>query len=257
MVNNGIPLWFRCFKGKHNSDAYSIDIIKSGISYCADLFQNKNYHIIFLADRWFPNVNILSHIQSLGCFYCIRSKSFFTYSYYDSKGFLRTSHLRDITPLKYSAKVIKNAFYTRSMFPTNIVVSNYSNTDEPWYLITNDDTSRAVRNYSYRFGSIECIFKSQKSNGFRLESTNTQKIEHFISLFTLMCIALVWLTIIGADYVKNKHHYHLKIRDTRKHKNNTTSRLLSFFNLGLTIFNRCYYNSVDFILKFNFVLYDI
>ena len=105
------------------------------------------------------------------------------------------------------------------MFPTNIVVSNYSNTDEPWYLLTNDDTSRAVRNYSYRFGSIECIFKSQKSNGFRLESTNTQKIEHFISLFTVMCVALLWLTIIGADYVRNKHHYHIKIRDTHKHRN--------------------------------------
>ena len=134
-------------------------------------------------------------------------------------GFLRTSHLRDIRPLKHSAKVLKNVFYTRSMFPTNIVVSNYSNTDEPWYLVTNGDTSRAVRNYSYRFGSIECIFKSQKSNGFRLESTNTQKIEHFISLFTVMCVALVWLTIIGADYVRNKHHYHIYIRDVRRHRN--------------------------------------
>ena len=111
--------------------------------------------------------------------------------------------------------LILNFFLTLNL----LAVSNYSNTDEPWYLITNDDTSRAVRNYSYRFGSIESIFKSQKSNGFRLESTNTQKIEHFISLFTVMCIALVWLTIIGADYVKNKNHYHIKIRDTRKHKN--------------------------------------
>lgn len=83
----GIPIWFRCFKGKHNPDAYSIDLIKQGISYCANLFKNKNYHIIFLADRWFPLVDILSHIQSIGCFYCIRSKSFFTYSYYDSKRF--------------------------------------------------------------------------------------------------------------------------------------------------------------------------
>lgn len=128
---------------------------------------------------------------------------------------------------------------------------------DPWFLITNDNTSRAVRNYSYRFGSIECIFKSQKSNGFRLESTNTQKIEHFISLYTVMCIALVWLTIIGSDYVKNKHHYHIKIRDTRKHRDNSTSRLFSLFNLGLTIFNLCYYNSIDFILKFDFVLYDL
>ena len=111
--------------------------------------------------------------------------------------------------------------------------------------------------FSLRIGSIESIFKSQKSNGFRLESTNTQKIEHFISLFTIMCVALVWLTIIGVDYVKNKHTYHLKIRDTKKYSNGHILRLYSFFNLGLTIFNRCYYNFVDFTLKFNFVLYDI
>ena len=46
----------------HNPDAYSIDLIKEGISFCADLFSDKDYHIIFLADRWFPNIDILSHI---------------------------------------------------------------------------------------------------------------------------------------------------------------------------------------------------
>ena len=162
-----------------------------------------------------------------------------------------------LSPFKYSSKVVSNVFYTKNLFKTNIVVSNYSNTDEPWYIVTNDDTSRAIRNYSYRFGSIECIFKSQKSNGFRLESTKTRKIEHFISLFTIMCVALLWLTIIGVDYSKNKHHYNLVIRDVHKSRNGTYSRLFSFFNLGLTIFNRCYYNFVDFRLKFDFVLYDI
>ena len=196
-------------------------------------------------------------LNLFGCFYCIRSKSYFTYSYYDSKGSFITSHIRDIKPLSLNAKVLKDVFYTRKLFKTTIVVSNYSNTDEVWYLVTNDVPTNAVKHYSYRFGSIESIFKSQKSNGFRLESTNTRKLSHFISLFTVMCIALVWLTIIGTDYVKNKHHYHLKIRDVRRHKNNSTTRLYSFFNLGLTIFNRCYYNNVNFVLKFNFVLYDI
>ena len=102
------------------------------------------------------------------------------------------------------------------------------------------------------------LFSSLKNLiGFRLESTKTQKIEHFISLFTIVCIALTWLTIIGTDYVKNKHHYHLKIRDTRKHKDNRVSRYISFFNLGLIIFNLCCDNTVNFILKFDFVLYDV
>ena len=56
---------------------------------------------------------------------------------------------------------------------------------------------------------------------------------------------------------KNKHHYHLIIRDTKRHKNCSTSRLYSFFNLGLTIFNLCYDSSLNFVLKFNFVLYDV
>ena len=29
----GIPLWFCCFKAKHNSDAYSFELIKHGISF--------------------------------------------------------------------------------------------------------------------------------------------------------------------------------------------------------------------------------
>ena len=166
LVNNGIPLWFRCFKGKHNPNAYKMSLINEGISFCNNLFAGKNYHIIFLADRWFPHISILSHIQSIGCFYCFRSKSFFTYSYFNKNGKLTTSHLRNIKPLKHSTKVLKDVFYTRSLFKTSIVVSNSSNSNEPWYLVTNDDTSRAIRNYSYRFGSIEAVFKSQKSNRF-------------------------------------------------------------------------------------------
>lgn len=193
-----------------------------------------------------------------GYFYCIRAKSFFTFSFYNSKGKFITSHLRDIKPVAQHSKVLKDVLFTRKLFKTNIVVPTYSNhSGDIWYLVTNDDTSYATKNYSYRFGSIECIFKSQKSNGFRLESTNTKLIEHFISLFTIMCIALTWLSIIGSDYIKNKHAYHLKIRDVRICKGKHPKRLYSIFNLGLTIFNLCYYNNVNFTLKFNFVLYDI
>ena len=120
---------------------------------------------------------LFSFIQDIGHFYCFRAKSFFIYSFYDSSGKRISNHLRDISPLKYKAKVVPNVLFTRKLFKTTIVVSNYSNTDEPWYLVTNDSPNRGIRNYSYHFGSIECIFKSQKTNGFRFESTNAQKID--------------------------------------------------------------------------------
>ena len=36
-------------------------------------------------------------------------------------------------------------------------------------LTTNKNLNRAIRDYSYRFGGIESIFKNQKSNGFFME----------------------------------------------------------------------------------------
>ena len=233
-----------------------MDLIKEGISFCKNLFPD-DCHIIFLADRWFTHIDILSFIQHIGAFYCIRSKSFFTFSYYNKHEKLCTKHLRDINPLSHNAKYLKNVFFTRKHFKTHIVVTKAPDSDDPWYIVTNDEPNRAVRNYSYRFGSIESIFKNQKSNGFRLEATNTRKIENFISLFTIMCIALVWLTILGIDYSKNKNHYSLNFRVSRKAKNGNLLRRISYFNLGLTIFNSVYYNYSTFKLKFDFVLYDI
>ena len=156
-------MWFRCFQGKHNSLAYKFDLIKEGILFCKNLFPN-DCHVIFLADRWFPHKEILSYIQSTGAFFCIRVKSFLTFSYYDKHGYFRTKHLRDITPWSYSARYFENVYFTRKKFLTNIVVSKANSSGEAWILATNDSPNRAVKNYSYRFGSIESIFKNQKSN---------------------------------------------------------------------------------------------
>ena len=206
----------------------------------------------------FPILKFYLIFSLFGCFFCIRAKSFFTSSFYNSRGKFVTQHLRDIKPVAQHSKVLKDVLFTRSLFKTNTVVPTYSNhPNDICYLVTNDNTSYATKNYSYRFGSIECIFKSQKSNGFRLESTNTKLVEHFISLFTVMYVALIWLSIIGSDYTRNKKGYHIKVRDVHQHKGKKPTRHYSIFNLGLTIFNLCYYNYVNFTLKFNFVLYDI
>ena len=45
-----IPLWFRCFLGQHDSDAFQEELLKEGISYVSSLF-GENYDLIFCLIR--------------------------------------------------------------------------------------------------------------------------------------------------------------------------------------------------------------
>ena len=46
-----IPLWFRCFEGKSNPDAYKQSLLEEGINFVDNLFKDKKYDLIFLGDR--------------------------------------------------------------------------------------------------------------------------------------------------------------------------------------------------------------
>ena len=117
------------------------------------------------------------------------------------------------------------------------------------------------------FGSIECIFKNQKSNGFYLESTQTRNIHAFASLFTLVNIAMLWLTIIGVEYSKSgssKISKYFRIRYSRRVSANSSNnkkanytRYYSIFNTGLILFNLVYESPHYYNLKCNFILYDV
>ena len=111
---------------------------------------------------------------------------------------------------------------------------------------------------AFAFGSIEFIFKNQKSNGFYLESTKMRNLHAFTTLFTLMSVALLWLTILGADYSKSKSHFkpYFKIR-TSKRNGKCSKRLVSLFNTGLLYFNFAFETPHYTSIKCNFMLYDI
>lgn len=108
------------------------------------------------------------------------------------------------------------------------------------------------------FGSIEFIFKNQKSNGFYLESTKMRNIHAFTTLFGLVCVALLWLTILGADYSKNKNHMqkYLQFRCSKRNGRNS-KRTLSLFNTGLFYFNLAFCCTKYAVIKCNFLLYDV
>ncbi len=58
------------------------------------------------------------------------------------------------------------------------------------------------------------------------------------------------------DYIKNYHHYKKKIniRYTRK-CNGKFEKIISDFNLGLTLFRRLFNSSINFLIKCNMKLY--
>ena len=258
LVNNGIPLWFRCFKGVHDPDAFSISLINQGISYVVDLFKSKNYNLIFLADRWFNFRQVMQHIVSLSCTYCIRTKSNIAIEIDNCDYSDMIASISDIEPFFSKSIIFDSVRITNSKFPSKLVVSKTDSHNEPLFILTNGDPKLAIKHYRYRFGSIESIFKNQKSNGFYLESSKMRNLHAFSSMFGLMCVALLWLTILGVDYSKNKNHFKnfLKIKSSKKN-GGSFKRTFSFFNTGLFYFNLAFCCTKPAIIKCNFILYDV
>ena len=253
----GIPLWFRCYKGKDCPEAFEEKLLKDGISYVSSLF-NENFDLIFLADRWFNSTTLMDHIASLGHTYCIRLKRNIKVYIYDKKeGHKVWKFLDDVKAYEYHSNLFNNIEITDKKYVVNIAISKKQNVAEPWIIVTNGDTKRAIKDYGYRFGAIECLFKSQKSNGFRLESTVNASLKYFENLYAITCFTSLFLTILGADYSKNTKCYKNEKLTTHKKSNNIKFRVMSLFNVGLTLFKRAY-NSIKYIrIPFNFMLYDI
>lgn len=250
----GIPLYYKIFNGNDN-DAYKLNIILDGITYISTLF-GKDYDLIFLADRWFNSTDIMKHIDSLGHTYCLRFKG--SVSVYKDNIKFKAKKLKK---RKYHAVVHKDVYITDKHYKTNIVISNSIDTSTPWIIATNKGINHAIQNYSYRFGSIECIFKNQKFNGFNLEKISNASLKAFTTIYTICCVSVTYLTILGTDYSKNSKCYKECKFITHKTyiKNGIRKkvRVLSLFNTGLTLFKLAL-NSPHYIrLPFSFKLYDI
>ena len=203
----GIPLWFRCFKGKKDPEAFKTSLIISGIDYIHSLFSNKKCNLIFLADRWFQNNKIMHHINSINCTFYIRAKSSTTIRIDNYPDADLINSINDIPVFYSKSSFFDSVYITKDNFHTKLTISKSYSHKEPFYILTNGNTRDAIKHYSKRFGSIEFIFKSQKSNGFHLESSKVRNITAFSTLYGLMCIAFLWISILGSDYSKNQNHF--------------------------------------------------
>ncbi len=253
---HGIPLWFKCFKGISDNNAFKFETIKDGIQTVSDLFKDTSLELIFLADRGFGGWKILNFIDNLGHTYCIRLKG--NINVYKDGNKTKAKKLKHH---KHRLTKHENVLITDYRFKTNIVVSDSKDTSTPWIIATNGDSNRAVKDYSYRFGAIECVFKSQKSNGFNLEKVSNASLGTFETMYALVCVGVTYLTILGIEYSKNTSCYKdVKIETHKTYNINgkkIKERIISLFNTGLSLFNITFESLVYVRLPCTFILYDV
>ena len=123
-------------------------------------------------------------------------------------------------------------------------------------LVTNGSLKRAIKDYSYRFGGIESVFKNQKSNGFYIENTVNCSLDYFKSMYCFACIGILFLTTLGTDYSKNINCYKQTKIKTHTTVRGIKIRTKSLFNTGLTLFHRAFESLKYVRLSFRFILYD-
>lgn len=256
----GVPIYFKCFKGIKDPEAFKSKTIINVIDNAYKLFKDKGFNIIFLADRWFNSKMVLQHIDSIGAIYCFRLKGNIKIANFDQKvGHYIKKYAEDLISWEHHSLYYNDVYmYDNFDYQSNIAVSRKCVTDEPWIIATNGNPRDAIRHYSRRFGAIETIFKNQKTNGFYLEDVCTASLKSFTSLYSLVCFSMVFLTILGADYCKNSKCYKtVKITTHKNYENKGKVRVMSLFNTGLTLFKLAF-NSLKYIrIPYKMILYDV
>lgn len=265
-----IPIWFKCDKTKSNRHheideltkecLFSEKVILSAIDYVINLLSPLNTKITFLADRWFCNLKLMKHINDLGHYFCIRAKvnsNIKVYVYDKKEKHKIYKKFSDFSIQKHHSLYYNDLELGDFHFKCNLSIARGKLSDDPWFILSNIEPNQALREYAHRFGAIEMFFKSQKTNGFNLEKTKTRNLHAYENLYSLVCFAGLWLTIIGIDYSKNYSNVKktLNIRFVKYDKNKKPIRILSLFNLGLTIFKRCYNSYINYKIKCNMQLY--
>lgn len=265
-----IPIWFKCDKTKSNRHheidelskkcLFSEKVIFDAIDDVINLLSPLNSKITFLADRWFCNLKLMKYINSKGHYFCFRAKvnsNIKVYLFDKLENHFIYTKFSNFNIQKHHSLYYKDIELGNFHFKCNLSIARSKLSDDPWFILSNVEPNIALREYAHRFGAIEMLFKSQKTNGFNLEKTKTRNLHAYENLYSLVCFANLWLTIIGIDYSKNYIHVKnkLNIRFTKMNKNKKPIRILSLFNLGLTIFKRCYNSYIDYKIKTNMQLY--
>ena len=123
----------------------------------------------------------MEHINSLGHTYVLRLRKNLKVLYQGKKDDEKVwKSLGDLPKYKFHATHYNEIELTENRYTTNIVIG---------------DSRRAIKDYSYRFGGIETVFKNQKSNGFYIENTVNCSLKYFQSMYYFFVLVFYFLPL--------------------------------------------------------------
>ena len=184
---------------EHPSSTVAFEVYKNLLTKAAQLLRSFPCQVIFLADRGFADMGLMTHATKLGWQWRIRLKSNFLVF---RRG-RRRCKVGQFTPARGQAYFFHNVFITTEHYgPVYLAVAFHPRSKEFWYVVSSEPTSMTTfEEYGLRF-DIEENFLDDKSNGFQLESSLIRSADALNRLCFVLAITTLYLVSQGTEVVQ-------------------------------------------------------
>jgi hypothetical protein len=154
--------------------------------------------VVFLADRGFADMELMTHLRHLGWHFRIRIKSTFSVG----RPGQVVCKVEDFALAPGRALFLQNVAITAEQFgPVSLALARHSRTGEYWHIVSDEPTSvHTFDEYGRRF-DIEENFLDDKSNGFQLESSLVRDADALTRLCFVVAVATLYLVAQGTQVV--------------------------------------------------------
>ncbi len=158
--------------------------------------------ITWLADRGFLHRQFVKFVkQRPGNHYRIRAKASTLVRFADR----RAVNMAQLCPPAGHAHFFHDVYILDDSIGTaHVALGNPPDSEEPWYIISDEYTDvTTFDEYGLRF-DIEENFLDDKSNGFQVESSRLDDAQAISRLFLVLAVATLYFTSVGTAVVKQE-----------------------------------------------------
>lgn len=191
-----VPLVWKVLQHSSSSVAYAV--YQDLLLQAAELLP-LGCQVVFLADRGFADIDLMTGLKRLGWHYRIRIKGNFLIHRHG----YRRSKVKGVPLACGQARFWHNVCITAQRFgPVHLALARLRGSTECWFVVSDEPTDlETFDEYGLRF-DIEENFLDDKSNGFQLEASLLRSADVLSRLCFVLAITTLYLVSQGTEVVK-------------------------------------------------------